>query len=1026
MSDLALKITANTAAASAAFKDIAAQSEDFGKKVEQFTEKFKDESVDRFIERQKIAAIAMQAAGRDTDGLKSQVSAYQREIEKLVKAGLDPEDEAIKKLQGEYIRLSDEMNKNKNSTDSLNDQMQNLSNALNVARGAFSGIKNDITNVYNAINSFASGTAEAGDAAAKTARVIGTTAEAWQELSYAAKMSGVESSTLQSSMQKLNKTMGDLKSGSGALAKYLGANDKALLKNLQSAGNTEEAFTLLMDAINKAPDEFTRAQLAQEAFGKSGQDLIKIAEVGTDGIAALREEARKYGVISNETAAASEAFKDAQERAQKAVEGVKNKLAAEFLPALTDVINSFADFIASIGDIGSVLNTLIPIVAGAAAAIMSFMIITKVIMLVQALQAAMVALGGAISLSGIGGIALALGAVVTVAGYVAKALNDAAHGGEKLAKSMQDTSSKAESMLAEWQRLNGEKALDEETSTRLLALYPGLADKMDVNTASASDLLKAIKELNEENAKKGAQEWIDKLQKDQNKLNKAIEDCEEYAIKAKENIRQAMAMGDVAKAKEFEEAMEVYAEAVTKMRKKVVNDVDQANAILGTVGKKLGDNGVIIDIPVTISGPTEEEKSAAAEAARKAAQEIEKARTEAEAEAKKTLSQRLGDIYSQNDKAINEGRIKDLTNYLNSIASLEKGGAEERNRAITEAATALLNNTKIRADERVFIEQAVNAAIAESNDKARKEREDAEKEAERIRKETALAALKDRLSMLGETEAQAENERVDQIKGILEKRLAAEDAYRARTLEDDNLSGAARIQYMRDQAALVQKQLDEQYAMEQDKYKNNEEALAALRAQYDENTKSAQAALHAWEEAELQRSEDAKTEIRRQTLDAAVDLAGSMSQLIESAGKENREAAIAARALASAQGLINTYLAFTAALANGAKLGPVVAGIQAAAVLAAGIAQQVKIMSTPIPAAETGGSFMVPDTGRVDGALMRVNRGERVDVTPAGLAGRQGGQQIFNLVFDGQALAYAINKLARGGELYTLQLAGNL
>jgi hypothetical protein len=147
-----------------------------------------------------------------------------------------------------------------------------------------------------------------------------------------------------------------------------------------------------------------------------------------------------------------------------------------------------------------------------------------------------------------------------------------------------------------------------------------------------------------------------------------------------------------------------------------------------------------------------------------------------------------------------------------------------------------------------------------------------------------------------------------------------------------------------------------------------------------------------------------------------------MSQLIESAGKENREAAIAARALASAQGLINTYLAFTAALANGAKLGPVVAGIQAAAVLAAGIAQQVKIASTPIPSAETGGRFMVPDTGRVDGALMRVNDNEVVDVTPAGMASRQeNGTQTIILAFDGQPLAYAINRLARAGELYTLQ-----
>ncbi len=105
MADLALKITADTAAASAAFKDLAASSENLGAKIGKFAEKFNAESVDRFIESQNLAGIAMQATGRETEGLAARVSAYQREIELLIKAGLDPEDESVKKLQGELVSL---------------------------------------------------------------------------------------------------------------------------------------------------------------------------------------------------------------------------------------------------------------------------------------------------------------------------------------------------------------------------------------------------------------------------------------------------------------------------------------------------------------------------------------------------------------------------------------------------------------------------------------------------------------------------------------------------------------------------------------------------------------------------------------------------------------------------------------------------------------------------------------------------------------------------------------------------------
>jgi hypothetical protein len=75
-------------------------------------------------------------------------------------------------------------------------------------------------------------------------------------------------------------------------------NDKQLLNQLENVNSNEEAFNLLMDAIQRAPDEFTRTGLAQAAFGKSGQELILLANEGAGGISRLRNEAREYGVIS--------------------------------------------------------------------------------------------------------------------------------------------------------------------------------------------------------------------------------------------------------------------------------------------------------------------------------------------------------------------------------------------------------------------------------------------------------------------------------------------------------------------------------------------------------------------------------------------------------------------------------------------------------------------------------------------------------------------------------------------------------
>jgi hypothetical protein len=66
---------------------------------------------------------------------------------------------------------------------------------------------------------------------------------------------------------------------------------------------------------------------------------------------------------------------------------------------------------------------------------------------------------------------------------------------------------------------------------------------------------------------------------------------------------------------------------------------------------------------------------------------------------------------------------------------------------------------------------------------------------------------------------------------------------------------------------------------------------------------------------------------------------------------------------------------------------------------AAGVAQEVAIASTPIPSAETGGRFEVPDTFTgVDNALVRLNMGEVAEITPRGETA--GGGKVLHLTIN--------------------------
>ena len=53
----------------------------------------------------------------------------------------------------------------------------------------------------------------------------------------------------------------------------------------------EESFRMLSSAIADLPDEVQKAALAQDVFGRSGTRLLPLLKEGSEGIAALRQEA---------------------------------------------------------------------------------------------------------------------------------------------------------------------------------------------------------------------------------------------------------------------------------------------------------------------------------------------------------------------------------------------------------------------------------------------------------------------------------------------------------------------------------------------------------------------------------------------------------------------------------------------------------------------------------------------------------------------------------------------------------------
>jgi hypothetical protein len=189
------------------------------------------------------------------------------------------------------------------------------------------------------------GTADAGQRIGELSERTGFGAQELQEYGHAAKMAGVDTEVYESAIQSFGKRLGDLSRGQGKLKAILDQVAPSLRDQLLTARNTSEAFGLYLSAVNRVPGATKKLALASAAFGESGLGLVNLAEVGTEGIQALREEARRFGVLSEEQIRQAGEYGDAQDRVKASLFGVRNTIGTALMPTMMNLFGKLTTWI---------------------------------------------------------------------------------------------------------------------------------------------------------------------------------------------------------------------------------------------------------------------------------------------------------------------------------------------------------------------------------------------------------------------------------------------------------------------------------------------------------------------------------------------------------------------------------------------------------------------------------------------------------------------------------------------------------
>ncbi len=288
----------------------------------------------------------------------AQITADISNFDKNIKKATDIADSSTRRMQAQFDRLGDSFVK-------IGAKASILSTAI---VGATVGIVKMGVSAGNAsaeINNLSTATSLSTDLI--------------QELSYVATASNSSFEGLQRSMdsfQRRLKTVGEEGSKVNEMFGKLGVS------TTDASGNVRSMDDVLLDTFNKLgdmEDGLAKNAIGTELFGRSWNEVALIVSSGSKGIAELREEAHKLGlVLDKDTLQSSDDFATAMELVRFQIDKLKTKIGASLVPILQEsvlpllqekiipAVSRFADYIAQLSE---KFNALSPSTKGAIFAI---------------------------------------------------------------------------------------------------------------------------------------------------------------------------------------------------------------------------------------------------------------------------------------------------------------------------------------------------------------------------------------------------------------------------------------------------------------------------------------------------------------------------------------------------------------------------------------------------------------------------------------------------------------------------------
>ena len=366
ISGITIAINADTSGVTSGLKDLTTDSVELAKQLKSVEQLLKMDpgNTDVLALKQDLLAKAAETSAKKLEALKSaqrdverafangdigtdEYIAFQRELssteKRLEEVGKQSEDSAkqVDDLGAETEQTGNQMQDADQKSSNFGESLKNgLAVGAQAAAAALAAATAAVTATVGAIVSATSETAEYGDNIDKMSQKLGMSAEKYQEWDFVMQHSGSDIDKM-TSMKKLAESVEEPTEKSTAAFEKLGIS----LEEAQRMSQ-EDLFAATITALQNMESGTERTALANDLLGKSAMDLGALLNTSAEDTEAMMKQVHNLGgVMSDDAVKASAAYQDSLQNVKTAISGIGRSVGTSFMPAITNMMDSFAALI---------------------------------------------------------------------------------------------------------------------------------------------------------------------------------------------------------------------------------------------------------------------------------------------------------------------------------------------------------------------------------------------------------------------------------------------------------------------------------------------------------------------------------------------------------------------------------------------------------------------------------------------------------------------------------------------------------